>query len=536
MAAADQWGASILKPNQPSEVSSRWNPDEPSQFFWLDDAFGVSQYEYSLASGWNHCLPQLKTMLRHGAKIVMTSRDYIYNRARRDLKEGAFPLLSESQVVIDVQGLEGNERRQILYNHLKLGKQSLRFRKAVKPHLESIATHPRFIPEIARRLSEPLFTGSLSITEYGLGQFVERREQLLREVLQGLDSDSRAALALIYMRNDRLKSPIELEVSERSALERLGSTVGGCISALEALKDSLVQHFHADDESFWRFKHPTIGDAYAGVLAESPDLLGIFVQGSTTDRLVEQVTCGDVGIQKSVILPKALFPMMLEKLRRFSTTRHKTAFNIEWNNRWQLHGFLARRCSKEFLEEYLRIDPEILERIVKHETYRHYASEVTLAVRLHEVGLLPESQRQQLLLVVTDYAIRGRDLHALNDSDISSLFRDEEFKQLLRDVRTELFPSLAEVRKRWQREHDPDESTAEEHMGKFLEWSDILSDHFGDDEDAIAILSKETKHAREWIVSYTPGEPKKGSRSLGEVDADTVGPSNTRSIFDDIDA
>ncbi len=99
MAALDQWGASTLKLDDPAKVVERWNPEEPSQFFWIDDAFGVTQYESYLVHGWNHVLPQVRTMLRKpgGAKIVMTSRDYIYKRARRDLKESAFPLLQEPQ-------------------------------------------------------------------------------------------------------------------------------------------------------------------------------------------------------------------------------------------------------------------------------------------------------------------------------------------------------------------------------------------------------------------------------------------------------
>ena len=48
MAATDQWKASILKLDEPGKVVEHWNPEEPSQFFWLDDAFGVSQYEASL--------------------------------------------------------------------------------------------------------------------------------------------------------------------------------------------------------------------------------------------------------------------------------------------------------------------------------------------------------------------------------------------------------------------------------------------------------------------------------------------------------
>src|SRR5439155_26470829 len=129
-----------------------------------------------LVHGWNHVLPQIRTMLRKGAKIVMTSRDYIYNRARKELKEGAFPLLKESQVVIDVHDLSTDERRQILYNHLKLGKQPRVFRTEIKPHLEDVAGHPRFIPETARRLADPVFTKDLFIDKYYLSQFVEKRE------------------------------------------------------------------------------------------------------------------------------------------------------------------------------------------------------------------------------------------------------------------------------------------------------------------------------------------------------------------------
>jgi len=173
MAALDQWHASMLKLDEPGKVAERWNPDEPSQFFWLDDAFGVTQYEDFLVHRWNHVLPQIKTMLRKGAKIVMTSRDYIYNRARKDLKESAFPLLKESQVVIDVHDLSADEKRQILYNHLKLGKQPRSFRSEIKPYLEDIASHPRFIPETARRLADPLFTKDLFIDPYYLRQFVE---------------------------------------------------------------------------------------------------------------------------------------------------------------------------------------------------------------------------------------------------------------------------------------------------------------------------------------------------------------------------
>lgn len=535
MAAVDQWNASILKLDDPGKVVERWNPEEPSQFFWLDDAFGVAQYEAFLVHGWNHILPQIKTMLRKGAKIVMTSRDYIYNRARKDLKEGAFPLLKESQVVIDVHDLSGDEKRQILYNHLKLGKQPRAFRSRVKPHLEAVAAHARFIPEIARRLADPLFTEGLHLDSYDLDQFVEKRERFLQEILQGLDSHSKAALALIYMRNDRLESPIALQKSEEQALERLGSNLGGSVTALEALNGSLVVYSHTGGDSIWRFKHPTIGDAYAAILAQSPELLGIFVQGSAPDKLIEQVTCGDVGIEKAVIIPKALFPLMLVRLREFSTSKkYKSKWLSAWGAKSALQRFLARRCSKEFLTLYLEKNQDLLDEVSEPGLYLSAVSEVDLAVRLHEFGLLPEDKRKEFLATVSDYAVRGEDLYALDDIDIRRMFEDHEFEELLQNVRTQLLPELVDVRRNWQLNRGSSEPP-DEHMQPLLELFETLKKHFGDDARAAEIIERETDRANEWIAENTPEEPGRKPRTLGKVETPDK-PSGTRSIFDDVDA
>ena len=51
MAAADKWKSSVVKLADPAKIVERWNVDEPSQFFWVDDAFGVTQYESPLVQG-----------------------------------------------------------------------------------------------------------------------------------------------------------------------------------------------------------------------------------------------------------------------------------------------------------------------------------------------------------------------------------------------------------------------------------------------------------------------------------------------------
>lgn len=534
MAAADKWKSSVLKLADPAKVVDRWNVDEPSQFFWIDDAFGVTQYESPLVHGWNHALTQVKTMLRRGAKIVMTSRDYIYNRARQDLKESAFPMLSESQVVIDVHDLSDLEKQQILYNHLKLGKQTTEFRAAIQPHLEYMATHPRFIPETARRIADPFFTQGLYLGRYHLGEFVEKREQLLLEVIQGLDASSKAALGLIYMRKDHLESPIMLQGSEQSAIERLGSSLGECIQALDALNGSLVTHLQVeDDQPVWRFKHPTIGDAYAATLAFSPDLLGIFLSGSSTENLLSQVTCGKVGIEKAVIVPKSLYPAMMERLRDFSASnQYKVEWMSSWGARWTLYRFLANRCSKDFLAAYLEQSPDVLQRLAKPGLSLSAVPEVDLAVRLHEFGLLPEEVRKAFVETVSTYAVEGDDLYALDDSGVRSVFQDSEFDELLETVKTELLPKLHDVRINAQSSHLSSESP-EEHMQGVLESFDILKKRFSEDEQLVKRINKEIDLANEWISETEPQEPKVGPRVLGAVEHSEER-RGTRSIFDDI--
>lgn len=439
----------------------------------------------------------------------MTSRDYIYNRARQDLKESAFPLLSESKVVIDVHDLADLEKQQILYNHLKLGKQPAEFRSGIKPHLEFMAAHPRFIPETARRIADPLFTKDLYVGEYQLGQFVEKREQLLLEVIQGLDANSKAALGLIYMTKDHLESPITLQGSERQALERLGSTLGECITALDALNGSLVTHMQIDDQPLWRFKHPTIGDAYATTLAFSPDLLEIFLSGSSTETLTLQITCGNVGVEKAVVVPKALFPMMVARLREFSASdKYKVQWLSSWGARRTLYRFLADRCSKEFLALYLEQNPNILKRVSEPGLSLSAVPEVDLAVRLHGFGLLPEENRKNFIETVSNYAIEGKDVSALDDAEMRSIFTDNEFDGLVETVRTDLLPKLADVRMKVQSNHDSSESP-DEHMQNILESLSTLKKRFSEDEDAVKIIERETVLANEWITETQPPRSRK---------------------------
>lgn len=153
--ALDEWGCSTIKVRDADDFVRDSNPNEPKQFFWVDDAFGATQIDWQSAVGWNRAFPHVQAAIRRGAKVVFTSCDYIYRSAKSVLKQSALPVIQESQVVTRVEQLSKDEKEQILYNHIRLGTQSTEFKSSVKSFLPVVPAHQRFSPEIARRLGKP---------------------------------------------------------------------------------------------------------------------------------------------------------------------------------------------------------------------------------------------------------------------------------------------------------------------------------------------------------------------------------------------
>ena len=289
---------------------------------------------------------------------------------------------------------------------------------------------------------------------------------------------------------------------------------------------------HASGEVVWQFKHPTVGDAYAAILVKSPERIGIFIQGSAPERLVNQVTCGDVGIENATVVSKSLFPQILAKLDEMP--RSKSESLSSFMVKQKLQGFLASRCSNEFLSLYLQHNPGLLDQVSEPGMMLNVVPEVRLAQRLHEFGLLPDSQRKKFVETVSNYALEGLDATALNDDGIRSLFTDDEFEDFVQRVRVELLPGLDDVRLDWESNHPLDEPP-EEYMQSLLEFFDSLSAQFSDDEDEIRVIDRETHLAVQWIDENTPEEAERNSRQLGSIELPEKSHS-TRSIFDDIDA
>lgn len=448
VAAIDNWGCSTLKIRNADNFVTHSNPHEQKQFFWVDDAFGPTQLDFQSVTAWNHAFPHLYAAIRRGAKIVFTSRDYIYRSARNFLKESALPVIQESQVVIRVEKLSEGEREQILYNHIRLGTQNKDFKGKIKTYLPMVSAHPRFSPEIVRRLGNPTFTKQLNISRSAIEDFVEHPMDLLKEILRTLDASSKSAIALVFMRGGSLSSPVKLSSEEVQAIELLGGIRSELINALSFLDGSLLIRMRQDGDYFWRFKHPTIRDAFAAIVSENSDLMDIYLIGTPLEKVFEEVTCGEVGIEGvKVIVTANRYDSLIIRMNNSGKPSGVTKDS--------LNRFLARRCDKEFLEKYLAAYPEYILNL-KVYSYLYAVSDVGVVVRLNHFQLLPEEQRIKHVETIRGLAVDIPDPGFLRE-DIKTLFTTEDFNNILEDIKIKLLPKLDECVDSWRGNYDDDE-------------------------------------------------------------------------------
>lgn len=521
--ALDEWGHSTVKVRNAEDFVRHSNPHEPRQFFWVDDAFGATQIDWQATYAWNNAFPHIQAAINRGAKVLFTSRDYIYRSARSMLKQTALPLLRESQVVINVEQLTKREREQILYNHVRLGRQSVDYKKRLREFLPGIAAHSRFTPEIARRLGDPSFTRSLVMTADALADFVERPLELTGEVIRTLDVESRAALGLVFMRGGFVPSPLSLVTEEETAIELMGGTVAGVRTALGNLQESFVLRVLQGSGHVWKFKHPSIRDAFAALVAADPELLDIYLAGTPLEDLMDEVSCGDLGIEGvKVIVPPDRFGALIKRLDASVRSEPKS-----------LYWFLSRRCDAAFLREFILRHGEFVNKL-QVSSHLNCCSELDVLVRLHEAGLLPEKIRAETAEAITTLALETPDAGCFIEG-VPELFRPEELATLRYRLETELFTSLEKTISDWRFNYDARNGEPSHHFDELVSALNAFEEEFSANAGVVARLRHAKRRIKETVADLEfehPESEERGSFSRDNRSHDSH--EDGRSVFDDV--
>lgn len=446
LGAADAWKSHTIKATSPQELKDRINPDE-SQFFWIDDAWGSTQYQRDRTEAWNQVFPLVQAALKRGSRFLFTSRDYIWNSAKQELKLQSLPVLQKSQVVINVEEFTTGEKAQIVYNHLKLGDQSSQFRKEVKPYLPGIVRTSGFLPEVARRLGESFFTSDFWPSESSLQRFFANPEDFLVETISQLDGASRAALAVVFMAGGLVRSPVRPELLSQAASD-FDATMVAVRNQLNSLNGSLLLLAKDEEGSFWKYKHPTIGDAYARYVAQDPERIRLFLIGAKAESIAHEVVCAGIDLPgSSMNVSQELQPLLAERLSRLSS--------------WELAVFVSNRSSVAFSARMLEMRPDILKRCATFYAPIAEDMDALLLATLHRQGLLPEHYRSDFVLRIEKAISDEADASFLTDERILAVLTPDEHQRMLAraasDVLDEVDSHVDRRRREWESSYDPDD-------------------------------------------------------------------------------
>jgi hypothetical protein len=359
-----------------------------------------------------------------------------------------------------------------------------------------------------------------------LDDFVTRPLELLSEIIRTLDIGSRSALALVFMRAGSLPSPVKMTKDEEEAVSLLGGSGAAVRDALNALDGSLLLRSLHGGSHAWRFKHPTIRDAFAAVVAEDRELMDIYLAGAPVETLFEEVSCGDVGIEGvKVIIPSDRYDAFMTRIESLDTR--------QWQQKGALHRFLAHRCNREFLERYVARYPEFMSGLHAG-SYLYVVSDVSVIARLRELGLLPEQKRRDVVSEIRKLAVDTPDSGFLLER-IRGILTDNELADILESVRTELLPNLDTTIDEWRSNHNRKDDP-ENYFYELTSTLDSFREELAEYPDAIAAIDAalaEIKRVIEELQSEMPQEPDSddfyGRGSSGS------GNGDSRSVFDDVD-
>lgn len=195
--------------------------------------------------------------------------------------------------------------------------------------------------------------------------------------------------------------------------------------------------------------------------------------------------------------------------------------------------FLARRCDKSFLVAYIARDPTLLTSL-QVQSHFFYNADVGLIVRLSDLDLLPETERQRHVASFRDFAVTTPDAGFMRD-DIRTIFRSNELTEIVAEVRDNLLPNLerriAEQAESYDGAEDP-----EDHFYWLRSALTEFQEIFSDDAEAgdwlssgLASIDCLAAELRTKLAETPDREDYQGAAQS------TTSPESFRTVFDDVD-
>lgn len=268
------------------------------------------------------------------------------------------------------------------------------------------------------------------------------------------------------------------------------------------------------------------------MVAADAELLDIYLAGTPPDRLIEEISCGKLGISGvKVIVPADRYDIVVERFGQLNVD----ADLENWSSRSKFLWFLSGRCDRSFLKQYLDKNPSFVDQLTVM-SYLNALADIDVIACLHSYGLLPEEKRRLVVATLSDLAVNTPDPGFLR-SNRRDLFTDEELERTLRRVRDELIPKLEQRIDEWKDSYswDPDAEPG----GYFEPLADALQVYREEllQEEGCREQIDSALNAIEVVIDELRSDYR--SRDDEEFYDSTDRPpprSEERSIFEDVDA
>lgn len=471
VASQDAFGAAPYILPHLRDLQLHWHP-QARRLFWVDDVFGSTQAEGGSAETFNRMLSTLSAALQAGSRFVFTSRTYIWRAVAPRLKLSGLPRVSKGIVEVKVEDYSDRDKALILANHIRLGDHPREWRTKFKPLAPDVARHPRFTPEVARRLGLEFFTGDLELVGYKLDAYVANPSAYLEEVIDGLSGAGRAALALLFMNGGELPLILHKDEALEVVCDAFAVSPAEVAGALEALDGSLCRRQVEDEALVWRFKHPSIGEAFASIAARSPVLLDVYMRGASPSRILREAVCAGVEVKGAIVqIGRDQYDGLIDRMRTYAWGR------LTGVPRW----FLMTRATPEFRRRYFTTPLSMTHPVLDD---GRQLEQQTLAL---VACLAPENLVEPEYL---DY-LRGRIRRGLLEWGLPScmsrwareIVGEEAFDALLLDVAYDLREDGGSYMRYWAPDRMSEESPSDAFRG-LIEFAEQLEMYIDPDEAA----------------------------------------------------
>lgn len=472
--ASENPANTVLALTSPRDFEAGWNPNDPGRFFWIDDAFGSNVLRDDYVQDWASAFSKLRAAIKHGNRLLLTSRKHIYEAARRRLGQRNLAQFADGSAVVDVGELTFEEKAQILYNHVNFGEQSQSWRSSVKPHLTAVAAVRDFLPGIAERLGDPNFTKGLAPRESSLVRFMQEPTEHLIDTVNALADQLQAALILVYVHQSGF-DPGDYDLPAAQAVAELtGYTLTKIQDCFTELKGSFLKL----SGSKWTFAHPTISDALTEILRQKPHMMAALIRGATIDTILSSFTCESSPlIRDALVIPTALDDALVARLGRTPD---------EWHRNWMLFHFLSYRASDSVFAKAIQQFPDLLQRSCWHTDLVGNDPRLNAYARAHHNGVLPDDIRLEAADSLESAALRDLDTSFFEEENMLALIPPSRLVGLGLALRATILPSLAARVDEIAEEADLDEEP-DSHFKKLLGVLDRIEATAGDSDTASMI-------------------------------------------------